>query len=39
VLGLILFALRPNIERLRAGTEKRVSWFKRPQSRSTTARQ
>jgi len=29
VLGLILIALRPNIERLRAGTEKRVSWFKR----------
>jgi glycerol-3-phosphate acyltransferase PlsY len=39
VLGLILFALRPNIERLRAGTEKRVSWFKRPQSSSTAARQ
>jgi glycerol-3-phosphate acyltransferase PlsY len=39
VLGLILFALRPNIERLRAGTEKRVSWFKRTQSSSTTARQ
>jgi len=29
VLGLILIALRPNIARLRAGTEKRVSWFKR----------
>jgi glycerol-3-phosphate acyltransferase PlsY len=29
VLGLILIALRPNIQRLRAGTEKRVSWFKR----------
>lgn len=39
VLGLILIALRPNIARLRAGTEKRVSWFKasRPaQSSSTT---
>lgn len=39
VLGLILFALRPNIERLRAGTEKRVTWFRRPQSRSTTTSQ
>lgn len=42
VLGLILIALRPNIERLRAGTEKRVSWFKRPQpaqSGSSTAQQ
>jgi glycerol-3-phosphate acyltransferase PlsY len=39
VLGLILFALRPNIERLRMGTEKRVTWFKRPQSSSSTARQ
>ncbi|MCS7055175.1 MAG: glycerol-3-phosphate acyltransferase [Thermoflexales bacterium] len=42
VLGLILIALRPNIERLRAGTEKRVSWFKRPgpaQSGSPTAQQ
>jgi glycerol-3-phosphate acyltransferase PlsY len=42
VLGLILFALRPNIERLRAGTEKRVTWFKRAQgvqSGSTAARQ
>lgn len=29
VLGLILIALRPNIQRLRAGTEKRVSWFKK----------
>jgi hypothetical protein len=29
VLGLILIALRPNIARLRAGTEQRVSWFKR----------
>ncbi|MDW8394613.1 MAG: glycerol-3-phosphate acyltransferase [Anaerolineae bacterium] len=28
VLGLILIALRPNIQRLRAGTERRVSWFK-----------
>jgi glycerol-3-phosphate acyltransferase PlsY len=28
VLALILIALRPNIQRLRAGTEKRVSWFK-----------
>jgi glycerol-3-phosphate acyltransferase PlsY len=32
VLGLILIALRPNIERLRAGTEKRVSWFRRTDS-------
>lgn len=32
VLGLILFALRPNIERLRAGTEKRVSWFERSET-------
>lgn len=42
VLGLILIALRPNIERLRAGTEKRVSWFRRPspaQSGSSTAQQ
>ncbi|BCX04708.1 MAG: glycerol-3-phosphate acyltransferase [Candidatus Roseilinea sp.] len=42
VLGLILIALRPNIERLRAGTEKRVSWFKRAspaQSSSSTAQQ
>ncbi|MFC1466203.1 MAG: glycerol-3-phosphate acyltransferase [Candidatus Brachytrichaceae bacterium NZ_4S206] len=42
VLGLILIALRPNIERLRAGTEKRVSWFRRPspaQSSSSTAQQ
>lgn len=29
VLVLILIALRPNIQRLRAGTEKRVSWFKK----------
>ncbi len=29
VLALILIALRPNLQRLRAGTEKRVSWFKR----------
>ena len=29
VLALILIALRPNIQRLLAGTEKRVSWFKR----------
>ncbi len=29
VLVLILIALRPNIQRLRQGTEKRVSWFKR----------
>jgi glycerol-3-phosphate acyltransferase PlsY len=29
VLGLIMIALRPNIQRLREGTEKRVSWFKR----------
>ncbi|MCS6847167.1 MAG: glycerol-3-phosphate acyltransferase [Anaerolineae bacterium] len=42
VLGLILIALRPNIERLRAGTEKRVSWFRRAspaQSSSSTAQQ
>ncbi len=42
VLGLILIALRPNIERLRAGTEKRVSWLKRTspaQSGSSTAQQ
>lgn len=42
VLGLILFALRPNIERLRTGTEKRVTWFKRTrttQSGAPTARQ
>lgn len=37
VLGLILFALRPNIERLRAGTEKRVSWFKRSEAAQTPA--
>jgi glycerol-3-phosphate acyltransferase PlsY len=38
VLGLILFALRPNIERLLAGTERRVSWFKRAQASTVTSR-
>lgn len=33
VLGLILIALRPNIQRLRAGTERRVSWFKRDKNK------
>lgn len=37
VLGLILIALRPNIQRLRAGTEKRVSWFKRGKNPPTSS--
>ncbi|MCX7938892.1 MAG: glycerol-3-phosphate acyltransferase [Thermoflexales bacterium] len=32
VLALILIALRPNIQRLLAGTERRVSWFGRRKS-------
>lgn len=32
VLALILIALRPNIQRLRAGTERRVHWFSRRSS-------
>jgi glycerol-3-phosphate acyltransferase PlsY len=38
VLVLILIALRPNIARLRAGTEKRVSWFRRDASQVTSGR-
>ncbi len=37
VLGLILIALRPNIQRLRAGDEKRVSWFKRRNNTPTSS--
>ncbi len=36
VLTLIMIALRPNIQRLRQGTERRVSWFKRTPDASAT---